>query len=79
MVNINKLKARNLYNKGFTIALLPCNVRSLTGIVQPVRITKQPGMDFDKIVNEYEYYNCNNELGKYTHFYVDEIVLENSY
>lgn len=71
MVKVNKTRARNLYNKGVTIALIPCKVRTLTGIVQPVHITNQ-GIDFDKLINEYEYYNCSPELGKYTHFYVNE-------
>ena len=72
LTKVNKTRARNLYNKGVMITLIPCKVRTLTGIVQPAHIRKQPGTDFDTILNEYEYYNCNNELGKYAHFYVDE-------
>lgn len=26
--------------------------------------------DFDKIVNEFTYYNCDNERGKYPNFFV---------
>lgn len=26
--------------------------------------------DFDKVINSFEYYNCNNETGKYSAFYV---------
>lgn len=25
---------------------------------------------FDKLVNNFEYYNSNKELGNYTHFYI---------
>jgi hypothetical protein len=28
--------------------------------------------EFDRVVNEFEYYNCCNERGKYAHFYIEE-------
>jgi hypothetical protein len=27
------------------------------------------GLQFNTIVNEYSYYNCDGERGKYVHFY----------
>ena len=29
-------------------------------------------IDFDKIINNFEFYNCNKDLGKYTNYYIYE-------
>ncbi len=35
-------------------------------------ITKEEGRTFDQVLNAFEYYNCNNETGNYTAFYIEE-------
>ena len=77
---INKPTARKMYNHGCNILLLPCKVNdsAVDGCshpwVKPVTINisdcKHDANKFDRTVNEYEYYNCNAELGYYSHYFV---------
>lgn len=78
---VNKATARKLYNQGCTILLLPCNVSesALDGNncwVKPVIISVDTCDEmfnkFDRTVREFQYYNCNSELGYYPHYYVSE-------
>lgn len=68
---INKTKARNLYDSGEKIYLLPCKVSLNSVWVKPICVSKHSGLEFDKAVNEFEYYNCNKELGTYASYYVN--------
>ena len=70
---INKTAARNIYTAGGVVYVVPC----LVPIKGSVWITAgeiisglYPDRTFDQIINEYEYYNCNNELGRYTAYYI---------
>lgn len=71
MVRINKKKARNLFNKGEIIHLLPCklNINNYWFPACAISLTSDI-KSFDGIVNEYEYYNCNYEMGYYCAYYV---------
>lgn len=71
----NITKARNLYNKGITIYLVPSKVYpDFKAIwVKPYGITfSYKNEDFDTTVNSFSYYNCNGDLGKKVHFYTYE-------
>ena len=77
MIKIDKRKARNLYNRGISIYLLPCKVRLNNAWYTPheININDYPyeSDSFDKHVNAYEYYNCQyNELGYYASYYIKE-------
>ena len=76
---INKPTARKMYNHGCDILLLPCKVNDslVEGThpwLKPVTINinscEHNDNKFDRTVNEYEYYNCNAELGYYSHYFV---------
>ena len=78
---VNKPTARKLYNNGITVYLLPCKVSevaltSKNSWVNPIEISlltcAHSANKFDRTVNEYEYYNCNAELGYYPHYFVLE-------
>lgn len=72
---INKAKARKEYNNGNVVFILPCKVRFNNAWIQPRIVSKDfyDSEDFDKIVNAYEYYNCQyNETGKYASYYFKE-------
>ena len=81
---INKPTARRMFRKGYSIQLLPCKVSDsvLTKVphdydwIKPIEISldtcKHETNHFDRTVNEFEYYNCNAELGYYAHYYVSE-------
>lgn len=70
---INKRSARAAYNNGLTVIFSPCNMRPFNNYfgldmdINKDNINCQ-GQDFNKILNAYEYYNCNAETGKYTAF-----------
>ena len=74
---VRKDVARRLYNEGKTIYLTPSNVAASDSNlwIKPLLIQKTSGIPsrpFDAKVNEFEYYNCNYELGYYTNFWINE-------
>lgn len=73
-VRVNKQKARRLYNQAKTVTLIPCNVPLQNAWIAGYRINIVlcEDREFDKIVNEFSFYNCNNILGKYPAYYVEE-------
>ena len=73
---IRKDVARRMYKKGKTIYLTPSNVAASDSNmwIKPYPINNSSGKNFDNIINEYEYYNCNWELGYYTNFWIIEPV-----
>ena len=82
---VNKVTARKMYNYGCSITLLPCKINesALDGsysFIEPVTINMVKCTydynKFDRVVREYEYYNCNAESGYYPHFYVSEEELD---
>lgn len=70
---VNKTAARHLFNNGKTIRLCACRINP-TNIYGLYFDTAKDidDDDFDKLVNSFEYYNCNSETGYYTAFYVHE-------
>jgi len=82
---ISKVTARKAYNNGTIIYIVPCKVACNDSNiwVKPFemnikRVTDEyagyPDLiaqhSFDSRVNNFEFYNCNYELGYYTAFYV---------
>ena len=69
---VNKTLARKLFNEGMTVYILPSNMRVNNAWTRPLDINKEMyDMSFDKIVNSFEYYNCSNETGLYSHFLIE--------
>lgn len=80
---VTKPIARKYYDNGKEVYLLPCKVNahivfdsSYNGFIQPYVISKH-GSDgsFDKVVNEFEYYNCNSKMGYYAHYYIKQKII----
>jgi hypothetical protein len=71
---IRKDVARRLYSEGRTIYLTPSNIAASDSNlwVKPYPINNRGEKNFDDIVNSFEYYNCNYELGYYTNFWISE-------
>lgn len=76
-IKVNKTKARNLFNQGKTVYIVPCKVRfDFNNMwIEPYEINKSKyeyyDVDtFDIIINSFEYHNCNYELGYYASYYV---------
>jgi hypothetical protein len=69
---ITKRNAERLYGLGQPV--LFCPVKLIPGGVwgNGCIITKKEGTTFEKQLNAFEFYNCNNETGNYTAFYIRE-------
>jgi hypothetical protein len=82
ITKLDKTKARKLYCEGRKIYLLPSKVRFCLNapFMAPYEISWEScnGRDFDRLANEYKYYNCNEELGKLVHYYFDKDQLINN-
>ena len=83
---VNKALARKMFNSGCEILLLPCKVRDdvVNGgnpWIKPITISifnsEFEENKFDRSVIRYEHYNCNAEVGYYSHYFVSEQDFEN--
>ena len=73
LVKVNKQKANRLFNEGKYIYILPCKANPNSSWISPMCFKKsQDSNNFLNIVNQYEYYNCNSQLGKYSAFFVEQ-------
>lgn len=70
LVRVTKKEARDLYRAG-GVYVLPSKVRpSFDNFwIQPMLLNNISLRTFDKALNEYKYYNCNDELGNCTRYY----------
>lgn len=70
----NKTSARKAFNSGFTVLFHPSNMAFNNMWQMPFATVKNTEneifSDFDKLCNEYEYYNCQDERGRYANFFV---------
>lgn len=73
-MQINKTAARKRFENGETIYFTPSKMLFDNPWQYPVNVQKNDkwfkDYSFDKICNQYEYYNCDAERGKYIHFFV---------
>ena len=71
-VRVNKAGAKKAFNEGKTIYMLPCKAcpRSYWFTFYPVNKNAVDGASFETVVNNFEFYNCTPQTGKYTAFYI---------
>ena len=69
---ITKRTAERLYNAGQPVLFCPVNLIPGGPWGIGCIVTKKEGRTFAQEVNAFEYYNCNNEAGSYTAFYIQE-------
>lgn len=70
---VNKKTARNIFNNGGTIRICANKINPTNDFYNLFMDINQDFVlekNFDKLINQYEYYNCNSECGYYTAFYV---------
>lgn len=76
---INKTEAKKLFNAGKSFFIMPCNMVFVNLWGYPYEANKNDAIHigcnsqenaFDIMYNEFIYYNCNNETGKYPIFFV---------
>ena len=83
MLRIKKPLARKMYYSGYTITVVPCNcgvdnivAKNNMNYLSDLKCGDDMTNRFDRVVYEFEYYNCNAETGYYTHYYVTEEAME---
>jgi len=74
VIQINKRKARKLYDAGYEVFLHPCKMAFDSLWIQPCEISKEIMTDsetkFDTWVDHYEIMKCDSEQGPYCRFFV---------
>lgn len=78
---VNRKQAKAAYNNGLTVLFCPVNMRPFTPWHLEIDVNKNfegcKGVEFEKAVNAFEYYNCTtNETGKYTAFYIPVVTVD---
>lgn len=80
-VRINKMRARGLFDKGKTILLMqskmiwsnpwenPCPINKADECEEAWAPSKVPL--FDRMINNFRYYNCDSERGRGVKYFVD--------
>jgi len=79
VIQVTKGKAKKAYENNETIWMHPCNMRVDNPWQKPYDISKAHITDpfalrlseFERVVDSYTYYNCDNERGKYPIFFVE--------
>lgn len=69
---ITKRVARRLFEQGVEFVICPCNLRpnSSYGLAGAIHKDNWSVVDsFDKMVEIYEWFNCNKETGLYAAYY----------
>ena len=82
LIRINARKAYNMLNhpkkyNGVTLYMLPVNANPespwISGFFElTMNLHNMDAIDNNSYVNELVFYNCNNELGNYLKYYIDE-------
>lgn len=78
MHRVSKTTARKMFYAGYDIVLAPCKANMLflgwswwTAYRNNDNLNPSSNR-FEQLVNSFEYYNCNNEMGNYSKFFVSE-------
>lgn len=70
---VNKTIIKSIIKKqgACTVNMLPCKVRLENMWMSPYEIKLTSLEELEKTINQYAYYNCNNELGYYPAYYIN--------
>lgn len=69
-VRVNEAKARIKYNEGKTIYLIQDRMRLDIAWQSPCPVDNKGEREFDAIVNEFKYYNCDSECGRGVKYFI---------
>lgn len=72
---VTKNTALKAFNAGLDIYMLPCKANPKSYWINPAKFNKKmvfdAGRTIESVINEYTFYNCNNQLGNYITYYVN--------
>ena len=79
MIRVNKstVKKALKLNQGIIVGLLPCKVMEGNQYISMHTTIIFSIEELDKVINEYTYYNCNNELGRYPKYFISQHIFNN--
>ena len=72
LIKVDKRTARKEYDNGNTIYLLPSKAAPGSVWITPVAVSNKSNRNFDTVINEYTYYNCNKETGLRVNYYINK-------
>lgn len=74
LVRIDKRKARNLFNKGLEIYVVPSNLNPVLFGNKPFKIESSCNANFDQLVRSVKYFFCiNSQTGYFPSFYINNL------
>lgn len=69
---VSKRTAQKVYDEGKTVYMQSCNMPFNSFWQSPCPANKNNWeVSFEQLVNEFMYYNCDSERGKYANFFVE--------
>jgi hypothetical protein len=68
-IRVTKSEAKKMYNRGERIVLAPVNCNLNSPWASPLIFTNKGGEPFNEVVLNYEFSNCNRQMGMYTKFF----------
>lgn len=73
-ITLAQVKKMIREGSGQVIRLVPCKMSpvGMWGVWHDTSLKGKTLEEFDKIVNSFYYYNCNNETGNRIHYYIVE-------
>lgn len=71
-IRISKQEAKKRYEAQQHVIIIPCKCVPGNKWCIGNRMYNVGGRTFEQYLNEWSYYNCNSELGRYPAFYVKE-------
>lgn len=78
MIKITKSEARSLYNNNKVIYLNPSKMnpngvwhKAMKSSKESLTTMISDAPEFEQLINNYHYYNCNKEMGLVVNFYKD--------
>ena len=73
MKRINKTTARKLYNEHPVLCCTVLSLRPECGIlIGSASFERMTEIPFDTMVDNFTYYNCDNERGRYPAYYIED-------
>lgn len=74
-VRISKAQARKLFESGEKVCFCPCKMRPFGWAHAGIMMEKDFNLysSFNRVLERFEFRNCNPEMGKYTSFYKMEV------
>ena len=74
MIKISRTKAKQLYEQGVTVCVIPCNINQGSDRFDSFLSCLEKDYKFENIVAYYRRMNCNERDGKTLDFYWDKAI-----